>query len=33
MVSELILKEFGIKIGLTAISNLLHSLNITHKNR
>ncbi|EMJ62401.1 winged helix-turn helix [Leptospira sp. P2653] len=29
MVSELILKEFRIKIGLTAISDLLHSLNIT----
>ncbi|AGS80539.1 IS630 family transposase [Leptospira alstonii] len=29
LVSELIMKEFGIKIGLTAVGNLLHSLNIT----
>lgn len=29
LVSELILKEFGIKIGLTVISDLLNSLNIT----
>ncbi|EMI69869.1 helix-turn-helix domain-containing protein [Leptospira noguchii] len=29
LISDLILKEFGIKIGLTAISRILHSMNIT----
>ncbi|EMY78514.1 winged helix-turn helix [Leptospira weilii serovar Ranarum str. ICFT] len=29
LISELILKEFRIKIGLTVVGELLHSLNIT----
>nr|WP_036032682.1 IS630 family transposase [Leptospira noguchii] len=29
LISDLILKEFGIKIGLTVISRILHSMNIT----